>query len=154
MKKYVTAFLAALCLPMTLAAAPAPDPIADQILAANDAVQLATKNHDVKTLANLITDDYYLVSANGRVYDRASFLADAADTSVTYELNETEDAHVQHYNDNSAVLRAILHIRYRSGEKLVDVRIYINDVWVKLDGQWRYAAGQGTVIKAPPKTGS
>jgi hypothetical protein len=141
---------AALCLPVSAAAAPPPpDAISAQIIEANDTVQRATKEHDVAAIDGLITGDYFLVSTNGHVYNRTEFLADVADTSARYEINQTEDAHVQHYNRDSALLTAVLHIRYRVGEKLVDVRVRFTDTWVKIDGRWRYAAGQATALKKP-----
>jgi ketosteroid isomerase-like protein len=150
MMRYGYALLAALCLPVSAAAAPPPfDAISQQIVQANDAVQRATQQHDVATMERLITPDYYLVGPNGHVYNRADFIDDIADTSATYEINQTEDARVQHYNDDIALLTAVLHVRYRVAAKVVDVRVRYTDTWVKLDGQWRYAAGQATTLKKP-----
>jgi hypothetical protein len=123
------------------------DDVVDTLTKLNATLQLATKNYDVATIEKLITDDYELVSSSGKVYDRAAFLADAADRSAVYELNEPEDVKVRHYNNDCAIVTAILHVRFTSGQKTVDVRIRYGDVWVKLDGQWRYAYGEASPLK-------
>jgi hypothetical protein len=111
-------------------------------------LQIATKNYDIVELKDLTSEDYELVSASGKVYDRAAFLADAADRSAVYEMNEPEDVAVHHYNDDAAVVTAVLHVRYRLEGKTVDVRIRYGDTWVKLDGKWRYVYGEASPMKA------
>ncbi len=124
------------------------DPVIAQLTALNSTLQTATQNYDVATLGKLISDDYELVSATGKVYDRAAFLSDAADRSAMYELNEPEDVNVRVYNGDSAVVSAILHVRYKTRQKVVDVRIRYADVWIKHQGQWRYVFGEASPIKA------
>jgi ketosteroid isomerase-like protein len=141
------------CICIALATTPASagssDPIADELKQLNATLQLATKNYDVATLRNQITDNYVLVSSSGRVYDRAAFLADAADRSYAYDINEAEDVSVRHYNDDSAIVMAILHVRYRNAGKTRDVRIRYADFWVKLNGTWRLAHGEASPMKRP-----
>lgn len=113
----------------------------------NATLQVATKNYDTVELARLITDDYRLVSASGRIYKREAFLSDAADRSVSYEINQPEDVAVQLYNGDAAIVSAILHVRYRAGGVVHDVRVRYGDVWVKLNGQWHYAYGEASPLK-------
>jgi ketosteroid isomerase-like protein len=129
------------------ASAQTADPIVTELTRLNAQLQLATKNYDTDTLAKMITDDYELVSSSGRVYDRAAFLADAADRSAAYEINEPEDVQVRHYNDDTAIVTAVLHVRFRNGDKIVDTRIRYGDVWVKINGQWRYAYGEASPLR-------
>jgi ketosteroid isomerase-like protein len=141
--------MAVLCVPCAALGAPARthDPVIDQLTKLNATLQAATKNYDVETLKSLITDDYELVSASGKVYDRAAFLADAADRSAVYEINQPEDVTVRHYDVDCAIVTAVLHVRYRIAAKTVDVRIRYADVWMKLGGQWRYAFGEASPLK-------
>ena len=124
------------------------DPIVHHLTQLNATLQSATKHYDVATLKTLITDDFELISSSGKVYDRAAFLLDAADRSAVYEINEPEDVSVRHYNDDTAIVSAILHVRYKSAGKTVDVRIRYGDLWVKIDGRWRYAYGEASPMKA------
>jgi ketosteroid isomerase-like protein len=140
--------LCLLCVVFSVSAsAQTADPIVTELTRLNAQLQLATKNYDTDTLAKMITDDYELVSSSGRVYDRAAFLADAADRSAAYEINEPEDVQVRHYNDDTAIVTAVLHVRFRNGDKIVDTRIRYGDVWVKINGQWRYAYGEASPLR-------
>jgi ketosteroid isomerase-like protein len=132
-----------------LAWAGSPDPTVEQLTQLNATLQIATKNYDTAELAKLITDDYELVSSSGKVYDRQAFMADAGDRSATYEINEPEDVSVRHYNGDCAIVTAVLHVRYRASGKIHDVRIRYGDVWVKLNGRWRYAYGEASPLKSP-----
>jgi ketosteroid isomerase-like protein len=147
-KKFIVATCSlGILLCFVAAAAGSQESIDDQLIKLNATLQLATKNYDVSTLTNLITDDYELISSSGKVYDRAAFLADAADRSAIYELNEPEDVAVRHYHGDCAIVTAILHVRYRAGDKTVDTRIRYGDVWVKLDGTWKYAYGEASPLR-------
>jgi hypothetical protein len=150
MKRFVRVVLACLCAAPLAASASVEtrDPIADELIRLNATLQIATKNYDIVELKDLTSEDYELVSASGKVYDRAAFLADAADRSAVYEMNEPEDVAVHHYNDDAAVVTAVLHVRYRLEGKTVDVRIRYGDTWVKLDGKWRYVYGEASPMKA------
>lgn len=144
-------FVPALCAAALLALrAPtwASDPIEQKLIALNATLQTATQNHDVATLAHLITDDYELVSSSGKVYDRAAFLADAGDTSFTYLLNQPENVAVRRHGD-CAIVTAVLHVRYRASGKIKDVRIRYGDVWIETHGTWRYAFGEASPLKHP-----
>ena len=131
------------------AAAGVIDPLTARLTALNSTLQNATKAYDTAELAKLITGDYELVSSSGKVYDRRAFLADAADRSAQYEINQPEDVVVRHYNGDCAIVSAILHVRFRAAGKIHDVRVRYGDVWVKLNGRWRYAYGEASPMKTP-----
>ena len=117
------------------------DPVATQLIALNDKLQLATKRYDRATIEKLLTGDYVLVSSSGAVYNRSAFLADIADRSYKYELNEPQNTLVKHYGDDCAIVTGVLHIRLSKGTKVVDVRVRYGDTWVKVGGRWQYAYG-------------
>jgi|SRR5579862_1627491 len=118
------------------------DPIVAQVSKANDIVQLATLNHDRKTMDSMLTRDFVLVLTHGDVVDRASWLDGVADPSVHMEVNQTSNLSIHDYNDDTAVVVGILHLRYRANDKLTDVRMRFIDVWVKQDGRWKWASSQ------------
>ena len=134
------AALAAIALPVQAA-----DGNVDSAIAAYNAqVQTATKNYDAAALARLISNDYTLIGGDGKIWNRDAFLRDVADRSTVWELNEPENVIVRSYNGDCALVIAILHMRYRTAGKLHDLRVRYTDVWVKLDGTWRYVTGQAT----------
>jgi ketosteroid isomerase-like protein len=141
----------AFCLFMAMSgvATASSDSIGDDLTKLNALLQVATKNYDTATLKRFITDDYELVSPSGKVYDRAAFLADAADRSAVYEILQPEAVSVRSYNGDCAIVTATLHARYRVGARTVDVRVRYADVWIKFNGTWHVANGQASPIKTP-----
>jgi len=127
----------------TLTAATASiDPVVDEVTKANDIVQLATLKHDRKTMDGMLTKDFILVLTRGAIVDRKGWLDDVADQQTKMELNQVENLTIHHYNDDCALAIGVLHIRAREKQKLTDVRMRFIDVWVKQDGQWKWASSQ------------
>ncbi len=127
-------------------AAPAGDTsktIADQ----NDVLQKATREYDAATIRNLISKDFTLITNSGRLMTAEDLLNDVGDKSVTWYNNDSEDVNVRTYNDDCAVVTAVLHQRYSYHRKINDYRVRFTDTWVKLDGTWRYVAGHASMLK-------
>lgn len=114
--------------------------VVQDVTKANDMVQLATKNYDEKTIDRTITPDFVLVLSKGKVMNRAAFVADIGDKSATWVMNKTESLSVYPYNDDCAVAIGILHLQYKEKNKLQDRRLRFTDVWVKQNGQWKWAS--------------
>lgn len=143
MKRFLIASAAALLLGVvSLPVAAATDPLVSEVTKANDIVQLATLKHDRKTMAAMITKDFILVLTHGQIEDRAAWLNDVADQSSQMEINQTSDLSIHHYNGDSALVIGVLHIRSKNNEKVYDVRMRFIDVWVRQDGQWKWASSQ------------
>ena len=118
------------------------DPLVSEVTKANDIVQLATLKHDRKTMDAMLTKDFILVLTRGAIVDRKGWLDDVADQQTKMELNQVENLTIHHYNDDCALAIGVLHIRAREKQKLTDVRMRFIDVWVKQDGQWKWASSQ------------
>ena len=144
MKHSLILCLAALLLAAAVspARAASADPIVDEVSKANDVVQIATLKHDRKTMDAMLTKDFVLVLTHGNVVDRSGWLDGVADPTVHMEVNQTSDLSIHHYNNDSAVVIGVLHLRYTENEKVTDVRMRFIDVWVKEDGQWKWASSQ------------
>jgi hypothetical protein len=144
MKRYATACIALLVFAAgSLSSVTATvDPLVSQVTKANDVVQLATLKHDRKTMDAMLAKDFVLVLTQGDVVDRAAWLDDVADPQTRMEVNETSSLSIHHYNGDSALVIGILHLRYRENNKLTDVRMRFIDVWVRQDGQWKWASSQ------------
>lgn len=90
----------------------------------------------------MLTKDFVLVLTHGAVVDRNGWLDDVADRQTSMEVNKVESLSIHPYNDDCALAIGVLHIRYREKNKLTDVRMRFIDVWVKQDGQWKWASSQ------------
>jgi hypothetical protein len=144
MKHYLTICTAVLLLAAGSlpAGATSDDPIVDEVSRANDIVQLATLKHDRKTMDSMLTKDFVLVLTHGDVVDRAEWLDSIADPTDDVEVNQTSNLVIHHYNNDSALVIGVLHLRDRSNNKLADVRMRFIDVWVRENGQWKWASSQ------------
>ena len=131
--------------------ASASDSIDAQISKANDIVQLATLKNDRKTMDAMITKDFVLVLTHGQIETRSAWLDDVADTSQKYDLNQTSDLTIHHYNDDTAIVIGKLHIVSHQKSKVYDVKMRFIDVWVKQDGQWKWASSQVAHFPDPAK---
>jgi ketosteroid isomerase-like protein len=113
----------------------------------NARLQDETKAYDMAGVASMITPDFELVNGSGAVWHRAAFLADIGDRSAVWQLNKPEDVTVRVYNNDCAIVVALLHLRYVSNKHLHDLLARYTDIWVRQGGEWRYASGQATVVK-------
>lgn len=130
---------------MMAATLPAGD-IAKTIVEKNLVLQHANRTYDTATIRGLISDDFTLIVSSGRLLTGEDFLADAGDRSVKWLNNDSEDVNVRVYNDDCAVVTAILHQRYEYKGKMNDYRVRFTDTWVKLGGSWRYVAGHASLL--------
>ena len=113
----------------------------------NEVLQRAAMTYDTGTIRELITRDFSLITSGGRVMDADDFLADVANHSVTWYANESEDTQVRSYNDNCAIVTAILHERFQVNGQMTDVRVRFTDTWVLVNDGWRYAAGHASRLQ-------
>lgn len=118
------------------------------LLQLNAQLQDRTKAYDVAGVEKLITNDYTLINGSGAVWDRQAFLRDVGDRSAVWEINQPEDVRVRLYNNDTALVIGVLHMRYRLGGRVHDLRARYTDVWVKMGGTWKYASGQATKMSA------
>ncbi|MDP9016703.1 MAG: nuclear transport factor 2 family protein [Candidatus Eremiobacteraeota bacterium] len=151
MKRHLTAIIALVLFSagaISIATAAPEDPIVTAVTKANDEVQLATKDYDTKTMDRALTKDFILVLNRGMIVDRAAWLTGVGDRTTVWEENKTESLTIHHYNNDCALAIGILHLRYRENKKLTDVKLRFIDVWVKQNGQWKWASSQ--VAHLPP----
>ena len=127
------------------------DPIVAEVTKANDDMQLATKNYDVRAIDNILTNDFVLVQNRGTVVNRAAFLADIGDKSATWIENRSSDLTIHHYNNDTALAIGILHMKYEYRNKVSEVSLRYIDVWVRQDGRWKWASSQVAHFEQPPR---
>jgi len=143
MKHLIVAFAALLFIALAgVQIRAATDPLVTQVSRANDIVQLATLQHDRKTMDAMLAPDFVLILSHGAIENRAAWLDDITDPTAHMEVNQTSNISIHHYNDDTALVIGVLHLRYRQNSKLTDVRMRFLDVWVKQNNQWKWASSQ------------
>lgn len=136
---------------LAVAPARAADP-AEQVLRALDAkLQRAVLEQDTKTLDRLLSDDWLLITASGRVVTRPAFLAMVSDPSSRLSVNESSAVTVR-LHGGTAVVTAMLHERGSDHGKPYDAWLRFTDTWVLEAGAWRYVSGHACAIEPPEKT--
>jgi len=124
---------------------------AEQLLRALDAkLQLAVLDQDTKTLDQLLSDDWLLITSSGRVVTRPAFLAMVSDPSSPLSVNESSDVTVR-VHGSTAIVTAMLHERGSDHGKPYDAWLRFTDTWVLEAGSWRYLSGHACAIKPPDK---
>lgn len=136
---------------LAAAALPAGNP-AEQVLRALDAkLQLAVLNQDTKTLDQLLSDDWLLITTSGRVVTRPAFLAMVGDANSRLLVNASSEVTVR-LHGSTAIVTAMLHERGADHGKPYDAWLRYTDTWVLEAGAWRYVSGHACAIKPPSKT--
>jgi Domain of unknown function (DUF4440) len=119
---------------------------AETIVELDRLLQLASCTYDTTTIRKLITNDFTLITSSGRVLNADEFVADVADRSIAWLKNVTESSDVRFYNGDCAIITAVLHSVFHSDGKAYDARVRFTDTWVRLDGNWYYAAGHASKL--------
>lgn len=106
----------------------------------HDYVQSFLKS-DARRYDQLIAENFICIEPDGKLYDRAAFLAAAAQP-VTVDYFHVEDVEVRVFGD-FAQITARTPYKFPNGRE--GVSRYI-DCWIKRDGQWKAISAQITGI--------
>lgn len=108
--------------------------------------QKAVKDNDVATMDRILLDDFVLVTGNGTVYNKTDLLKSARDKDIVWEQQDEEPGtqKVRLWGD-TAVVTAKLWLKYKSGDKQVDRKLWFSDTYIRTPKGWRYAFGQSSL---------
>lgn len=96
----------------------------------------AMVTNDAEAIASYMADEWLIVGTDGKVGDRATFLALVRSGELTHDLMESHDLRVRVYGDTAVVLgRGVSGGRYR-GQPFREVE-RVSCVFVRQDRQWR-----------------
>jgi ketosteroid isomerase-like protein len=114
--------------------------------------QAAVKANDAETMAAILADDMVLVVGRGDVVTRADLLDGARAASVVYEQQDEEPGSqtVRMYGRDTAVVTAKLWLKYTTGGKAFDRRLWFSDTYVRTAKGWKYAFGQASLALPGP----
>jgi len=116
-----------------------------EILALENQLAAAIERQDAATFDRLTTEDYRFIDENGRVLNRAQYIADRSHNKDKVESAVQDEIEVRQYGDAAiATGRSILH-GSRDGTPFV-YRFRWTGVYVRRDGQWQAASGQLTAL--------
>jgi len=131
-----------------------PDEDAKTVAALDTKYQAAVKANDAATMAQVLADDFVLVTGRGGVFSKVDLLDSARKKEVTYERQDEEPAtqKVRVWGD-TAVVTALLWIKSVQGRKSADYKLWFSDTYIRTPTGWRYVFGQASLPlpKADPK---
>ena len=131
-----------------------PDEDAKTVAALDTKYQAAVKANDAATMAQVLADDFVLVTGRGGVFSKVDLLDSARKKEVTYERQDEEPAtqKVRVWGD-TAVVTALLWIKSVQGHKPADYKLWFSDTYIRTPTGWRYVFGQASLPlpKADPK---
>jgi len=131
-----------------------PDEDAKTVAALDTKYQAAVKANDAATMAQILADDFVLITGRGGVFSKVDLLDSARKKEVTYERQDEEPAtqKVRVWGD-TAVVTALLWIKSVQGHKSADYKLWFSDTYIRTPTGWRYVFGQASLPlpKADPK---
>jgi ketosteroid isomerase-like protein len=134
---------------LLLAASPAlatPEQDRAAVAALDTAYQAAVKRNDAETMGRILADDFILVLGDGSVETRADLLEQARSGRFVYqEQDEVPGTQVVRVWGDTAVVTALLALRYTRDGQPFAYRLWFSDTYVRTPAGWRYAFGQASL---------
>jgi ketosteroid isomerase-like protein len=104
----------------------------------------AYKQHDIKTMTSLLSEDVVVTVEDGRTFGRIGYISHTADSGVQVEVAEESDVTVRMHG-NVAVVTGAYHETGIQKGKRYEYRDRFTDVWMKTGTQWQLIAAQYSV---------
>ena len=129
---------------MTASATPADDE--EAVAALDTEYQAAVERNDAATMDRILMDDFVLVTGRGKVYGKGDLLKAAREKQVVYEKQvEVPGTQKVRVWGDTAVVTALLWIKYTNEGKELDYKLWFSDTYVRTTTGWRYALGQASI---------
>jgi len=121
---------------------------ATRILALENAWNRALELHDVRSVAGLVDDTLINIHDDGRLENKAEYLARVGGTSSHKEdleqaVNESQTARIY---GNCAVVTGLYRAKGVKDGKAYLLRMRFTDTWIYKEGKWVIVASQVTPI--------
>lgn len=137
---------------LALCAAPlAAASIQEEVRTADTARIMATIAGDAARLEPLLSDSLSYGHADGRVQNKADFLAAVKTVRVKYEAYDYEEQHIARISDDVATMTGRAKLRATAGGKSVSFTLRFLAVWRRETNTWRLCAYQSVPLPEPAK---
>ena len=122
-----------------------PETVRAEILAIENQWATAIEQQDAATFERLSAEDFRFIDENGRVLNRAQYIADRSHNPENVESAVQDEIEVRQYGDSAlATGRSTIH-GTRDGAPFV-YRFRWTDVYVRRGGRWQAVSGQLTTL--------
>jgi ketosteroid isomerase-like protein len=106
--------------------------------------QAAVKNNDANTMAQILADDFVLVTGSGKTYSKTDLLNEARSGRIVYEHQEDGEQTVRVWGD-SAVVTAKLWEKGTENGKPFEYTVWFSDLYLCTPSGWQYEFGQSSL---------
>ena len=107
--------------------------------------QKAVERNDVNVMAELLADDFVLVTGQGSVHDKAALLKSESSGDIRYEIQSDSGQVVRMWGPNTAVITAKLHAKGTLRGEPFDKYLWFSDTYVRTAAGWKYVFGQASL---------
>ena len=121
-----------------------PDAAQAEIIAAENAWNIAELHHDASALSRLMADDLVLTETDGSVISKTEEVAFSADPQTHFEVLESHDMTIQIHGDAAVVSGSYREKRTYHG-KTFEHRGRYTDTWISNNGTWKCIAGHFSI---------
>lgn len=122
----------------------ADDDAANTVAALDIAYQAAVESNDATGMAQILADDFVLVTGKGKTFTKADLLASATDGKTKYEHQVASSRTVRVWGD-TAVVTALLWLKGTNEGNPFDYKLWYSDTYVHTSNGWRYVFGQASI---------
>lgn len=109
---------------------------AEELIAVAHAWDRAMVTNDAEAIGRYMADDWVIVGSDGRVGDKAGFLALVRSGSLTHDVMESSELAVRVYGETAVVLARGVSGGHFQGESFRELE-RSSSVFVKVAGEWR-----------------
>lgn len=106
--------------------------------------QAAVKDNDAAAMAEILADEFVLVTGTGKVIGKAELLEEARSGLTSYEHNEEIQQAVRVWG-STAVVTALLWEKGVSRGRPFDKRLWFSDIYLRTPSGWKYVFGQASL---------
>jgi len=122
------------------------DLLSQDLIAKSQSLMQAEKSKNVQALKNAITDDFRMVSSDGKEYDRGELLGTAEEGALRDFMFYAPQ--VTSIDSDSALVTYNLIVTMPEGDDQIAPRYQkISDLWVRQGGEWRLKFQQATPLR-------
>lgn len=106
--------------------------------------QAAVKANDAATMADILHDNFVLISGRGQVSDKAALLREAREARTVYARQDASERRVRVWGD-TGVVTALLWLKGTSDGVPFEYRLWYSDTYARTAQGWRYVLGQASL---------
>ena len=106
---------------------------------------VATYSKDAAWFTKNLSDDYVLITANGKVKTRSALVAELGTPGLEIQPYEPTEVDVRLFGHTAVITGRIVQ-KYVYKDDRVEADMRYTDVWVKTAGAWKNVAGHASAI--------